>query len=91
MGLTAMISFDLNKLKQGKRLPFHAALERDKWRSIVEVNTTWWKELASSDFDDAFKEVTESFHEVARFAEITEYEVVVHIGYMEPKLIPPLP
>jgi len=92
MGLTAMISFNLNKLPSGSiRTEFYDVLTDDAWKQIREVDTTWWKALASSDYEKALEEATRAFHKAARVAELTEYEVVVHIGYMEPKLIPPLP
>jgi len=87
-----MISFDLtlSKFTQGKRGKFDKALgEREGWHKH-EVDTTWSKELVSSNVDDAFEEVTESFRRAARCAKITKYKAVAHIGNMEQE-IPPLP
>jgi hypothetical protein len=95
MGLTAMISFDLtlSESEQWKRTEFDKALDEQEGWHKHKVDTTWSKVLASSDFDDAFKEVTKSFHNAARLAKITRNEVkaVAHIGNEKPKPIPPLP
>ncbi len=96
MRLTAMISFDLTlpESEQWKRTKFDKALDEQEGWHKHEVDTTWSKVLASSDFDDAFKEVTKSFHNAAGLAEITKNEVkaaVAHIGNEKPKTIPPVP